>query len=315
MKSFLKIISFFFPLINFLTVIDSGLSAQIATSAQTKITDAGNGIYTIQYADIDVTVNSILGGRILSLKVKGNELLVSGSNNKLALGSTFWPSPQSSWNWPPPAVLDSKPYKATIEDNALKLVSGDDQKTGLQFIKVISISEKDSSVVINYTMKNISDSPQKAAPWEISRMPKGGFAFFPKGKGPLNVKFFPPIPFVEQDGIEWYKSDKDEALKNHQLTITDGSEGWLAYINNNNLLVKKFEDFPPEKQAPGEGEVCIYASFDAPYIEVEAEGQYEEIQPGHSTSWTMKWYPRVVKGGTTGIGDNNLVQFVRDLIK
>lgn len=314
MKSFLNIFLSLFLIISFL-FLNSDLLAQTTSTAKTKITDTGNGIYSIQYANIDLTVNSNLGARIISLKVGGNELLISSSKNPLGLGSTFWPAPQSNWNWPPPFVLDSKPYQPLISDNTLKLVSGDDKKTGLQFTKVISVSEKDTSVEINYTMKNISESPLKAAPWEISRMPKGGIILFPKGKAPFSKKYFELIPYVEKDNVVWYKSDKDEVQKADLLTVTDGSEGWLAYINNNNILVKKFEDISPDKLTPGEGEVCLFSSAAGPYIEVEAEGKYEEIQPGKSTTWTMKWYPRVVKDGTTGIGDKKLVKFVRDLIK
>ena len=38
-------------------------------------------------------------------------------------GSTFWPAPQSEWNWPPIATYDSKPYTAVVQGNSVKLTA------------------------------------------------------------------------------------------------------------------------------------------------------------------------------------------------
>jgi hypothetical protein len=313
MKFYLKIITALIPFIHFLTVADPGVCAQVNNQAKSKITDSGNGIYTFQYSNIEVVVNSNNGGRIISLKVDGKELLVTRELDRMSYGSTFWPSPQADWNWPPPSALDSKPYEAKINGNILEMTSNKDERLGLQLVKKISISEKDTSVVIDYTIKNSSDKPRKVAPWEISRMPKGGIAFFPKGKSPFGLKNFDPVPYVEKDNIVWYKSNKEEVLKNHQLTITDGSEGWLAYLRDGSMLVKKFEDIEPKLQAPGEGEVIIYVNPEKPMIEVEAEGPYSEIKPDGNVNWVMKWYPRAYKEDVKDIGDKKLVQFVRNL--
>src|SRR5690606_12521329 len=45
-------------------------------------------------------------GRIHALRVDGSDILHMDTSNATSYGSTFWPSPQAVWNWPPPVNLD-----------------------------------------------------------------------------------------------------------------------------------------------------------------------------------------------------------------
>ena len=276
-----------------------------------SITKQNDGKYLLQNNDLQVVIDPSVGGRITSVKLGSKEFLLTKESNIFSYGSTFWPSPQSDWNWPPLFNLDQAPYEVIESKEKLVLKSKKDNKLGLQFIKNISLSEVDSSIQILYSIINSSGKEIKVAPWEITRMPKGGLVFFPKGLTPPKVKSFNPIPYSDSNGVLWYKIKKDEKLSNHLLSASDGSEGWLAYTVENYILIKSFKDVLPENQAPNEGEIPIYIDSKAPVVEIEVEGAYQNIEVDGKIDWLMKWYvneiPKEIK---LEVGNNELVNFV-----
>ena len=272
--------------------------------------------YLLKYADIRLLVNPDTGGRIISLKLNDKEFLTGKNINPINYGSTFWPSPQSLWNWPPPYILDEGKYSVKQIGKTLLLVSQPDSTLGLQFEKEFSISEADTSIEIKYSIRNLSVEVKGVAPWEITRMPKGGLAFFPKGLTKPKVKNFDPIPFKEMNDILWYQNNKNEKLTNHKLSISDGSEGWLAYKTDDYIFVKKFTDVPLKDQSPEEGEIAVYVSPESAYVEIEAQGNYRHIGLNKTLQWEVKWYvrklPEKIKAES---GSKELAAFVRSIIK
>jgi hypothetical protein len=274
-----------------------------------------DGTYLLKHNDLLVSVDPAKGGRITSVKLGAKEFLLTKELNKFSYGSTFWPSPQSDWNWPPPFNLDQAPYEVVDSIDHLVLKSKPDTKLGLQFIKDISISETDSSIQILYSIVNISDKKIKVAPWEITRMSKGGLVFFPKGLTPPRLKNFDPIPYTDSNEVLWYKINENEKLNNHLLSVSDGSEGWLAYTVNNFILIKSFKDILPNAQAPNEGEIPIYIDSKSSAVEIEVEGAYQETEPGEKIDWPMKWYVREIPNDIKPeTGNNELVKFVRSTL-
>ena len=261
--------------------------------------------YILGLGDLSLTVSPRNGGRITSLKMKNSEFLSQQSENRLNYGSTLWPSPQSMWNWPPPEILDSNPYTASVENDTLVLFSSPDENLGLQFEKRFSIDSRNHSVKMVFIIKNCGKKNVLVSPWQISRVPKGAIAFFPKGKTDIRGKSFSAIPLKESNGILSFQSDP-HGKKEHLLSLTDGSEGWLACKKDNLLLIKKFNDVAPELSAPGEGEVLLYSSGESSYIEIEVQGAYTELTPGGQLDWEIEWYLRELPENQT----NNLEELV-----
>ncbi len=272
-----------------------------------------NGSYLINSGDASLVVDPSEGGRITSFKLANYEFL-TGKDISMNYGSTFWPGPQSIWNWPPPPVLDSEPYSAIDNGNSIKLISNKDPITGFQFIKEFSAG-KNSSINLKYSIINKSDQTKKVAPWEISRAGKGGLLFFPLGKGQVAGKNFEPAHVNIIDGIAWYK-DEMSRPENNQLSIADGLEGWLAYAINNRLFIKKFKDTKPELIAPGEGEILFYISSKADYIEIEVEGEYKALKPDEESHWDMDWIGKDIPSNIKVDKENNkLVNFVMKIVQ
>jgi hypothetical protein len=277
-----------------------------------------NGLYAIKVQNQVLEVDPAIGGRITSLKLDGKDFLTGKDVNDFNWGSTFWNSPQSDWNWPPSAELDNKPYSAKVEGDKLIMTSEKDPKTGLVVTKTFSGNIKNGCFTLKYTITNQSDKPQKVAPWEVTRVHTNGIAFFPMGRG---EKWGGLLPLTtEKNGICWF-TYKESGLptKGDRQLYTDGAEGWLAELNGDVVLVKKFPDIPLEKNAPKEGEVELYASPVAPgksYVEIEHQGAYEELAPGASSNWEVSWFLRKLPAGIKPTAENPaLVSYARKLIK
>ena len=301
----------FFPLLSLLMFLFQILL--IAQNKKDSVMILNDGSYQVSSKNVDIEVNPAVGGRITSFKLQNYEFLVGKYEIPQSYGSTFWPGPQSDWNWPPPSVLDNKPYSAINNGHSIKLSSGDDPATGFQFVKVFSAG-KANSINLVYTIINKTNEIKKAAPWEISRVHKGGLLFFPIGKKPMGVKSFEPADVDIIDGIVWYK-DKLTRPENKKLSTADGKEGWAAYAIDGKLFIKKFRDIEPAMIAPGEGEVMFYVDSDADFVEFEIEGAYQTLKPEQEFNWDVEWIGiKVPDNIKIEKGNHELVSFVRKLI-
>lgn len=271
-----------------------------------------NGIYEIKVADVVMAVNANLGARIISFRLKDQEILSTPKINAENYGSTLWLSPQI-WKWPPSPVLDAEPYQVTLNKKVLTLTSGPDDISGCVMSKTIAANNADSSFSINYTIINISSKDKSLAPWEVTRVPGGGLTFFPIG----TPGGFSKSNLVTEDlnGICWFQY-QPELVTGHQKLFRNGAEGWLAHCNHGLIFIKQFPDIGIEKEAPHETEIEIYTNKDKTYIELENQGGYKTLHPGESLSLKVKWYLRKLPLNTgLNRGSSDLSDFVRKTIR
>ena len=221
----------------------------------------------------------------MSLK-HGDKEVISQSRFPEAFGSTFWTSPQKEWNWPPVNEFDKGAY--TVEEKSEKRIvmsSKVSEKLKYRICKEFVANPKDESIAITYSIVNESGETRKVAPWEITRVTnENGIIFFDapiESVTPANLLAFKP-----QYKALWYQTD--EANENRKINA-DG-KGWLAYLANGLLLIKKFEDLNPSQPAPDEAEIQVYVNRRKSYIELESQGAYTTLKPGEKVSWTVKWY-------------------------
>lgn len=237
-----------------------------------------------------------LGGHIVEYSIEGRNALSSTSPE---IGSTFWPSPQQAWGWPPPQVLDKGQYRKTrVTDNEIVLTSEVCPLTGLQLEKrFVLLSDR---LEVEYTMINPGKVPLQYAPWEITRV-SGGITFYKSEQPPLSQS----IGSVQSaNGFYWYDY-KPQAQTENEKIFANGSAGWLANANAGLLLIKQFAAVASADVAPGEAEVEIYGHGDVeqPYIEVEQQGPYQIIAPAGRVQWAVTWFLREIPASiaiTTG---------------
>ncbi|HEX6766720.1 MAG TPA: hypothetical protein VF103_14600, partial [Polyangiaceae bacterium] len=92
----------------------------------------------IELEERAVEVDASNGGRITVLSLGSVNVLATRDESPLAYGTSFWPSPQSDWGWPPPLEIDKQPWAARIEGDALVLTSGTNAALGLAASERIS---------------------------------------------------------------------------------------------------------------------------------------------------------------------------------
>ena len=265
-----------------------------------------NNVFTLQSNDALMAIDIAKGGKILSLKHQGQEV-ISQSRFPESFGSTFWTSPQKEWNWPPVPEFDKQAYTVKRRDSHLVITSPVSQRLGLSVGKDFSVDPKDYAFVITYSIKNEGSEPRRVAPWEITRVPNGdGLIFFC-----VNDSIWPAgqMAFKAEHNAWWYKTD--EAQQNRKVNA-DGS-GWLAYTANGLLLVKKFQNLKAGEPAPGEAEIQVYVNRGKTFIELESQGAYTLLQPGESLSWTVRWYLKATDAAAEP--SESLLNTVLELVK
>ena len=288
----------------------AALLGTTALSAQTvqKLDDEK---YVLSVQDLSMTVDAGHGGKILSFKLGEQEVLAQNPAaapqpaqpgegqprrrffNPNSYGSTFWTSPQAEWNWPPVPEYDNLPYTAEIKDGPVKVadvtipalfLQGQVSKYGYRVCKAFTVDPSDLAFVITYSIVNESGETRKIAPWQISRVPNGGFLEFdakPEGVTPADLM---KVTFAE--GLATL--EVDVADQNRKINV-DG-KGWLNFRDKGLVLTQRFPDITQDAAAPGEAEIQVYIDARKSFVEIEAQGPYTELKPGEKLDWTVRWY-------------------------
>ena len=291
------------------TVALLAISATWGCANAQKIESAEGSKYVLTTGDVTMTVSAAEGGKVMSYKYKDQEML-SQLRMQNQYGSTFWTSPQKEWNWPPVAEFDRLAYEVVSQDNSkLVLKSLVSQKLPFSITKTYVPDKK--SIKITYSIKNEGTAARKVAPWAISRVisDESGMIFFDAPVEQIEAAQGELIPFKGFAGASWYNFEGTRANRK----INSDGKGWLAYTAGGLLMVQKFADITPDQPAPGEAEIQVYVNSGKTYIELEAQGAYEELQPGQSLEWAVTWYMTPLK--LAAEPSKKLLKTVRKLIR
>ena len=278
-----------------------------------------DGVYVLELTNGNDTLlfecTAEEGGLITKFQLSGNEM-ISQLPTVNASGSTFWSSPQSDWNWPPPSAIGGDDYIASVDEtnHAIELTSAMDDSLEVQVVKRFSADLENMAIDLTYTIINTSDETQQYAPWEVTRVVPGGLTFYPEGEGGIyNEGTMKELPLTNENGITWFDHGEGIGLTGDYKLFADGADGWLAHVQNQMIFVKVFEDIPPADRAPGEGEIELYVKGNS-HQEIEQQGAYVEIPSGEEMSWTVKWYLHPLPAGSSQtVGDSGLVEFAASL--
>lgn len=276
------------------------------------------GVLVLEFDSLYFEVKPSLGARISALRYDGTDLLTNAMVNAMNWGSTFWSSPQSDWGWPPPTAIDSDAYAQTIGATSFHLVGKTANFAGKTLLmeKDFAADFKQSAVVATYTMHNTGNTTFSVAPWEVTRV-AGGLTFFPTGDNQFTPGGSSPLPVDAAAGVTWFDGSAHPPDGSAKKLNADGKGGWFAHVANNLLFLKKFTDVPLASQAPGEGDVEIFAqtAADGGYIEMENQGAYAPIAPGASSTYTVTWLVRKLPANVTvSVGSASLLSFVNSLL-
>ncbi len=162
------------------------------------------------------------------------------------------------------------------------------------------MDENTSHLSFTQTITNVSDTKKRYCHWSrtfgevhgICLAPLNRNSRFPKGY--MVYTGANELDYSPEDGIN--ERIREGVLEivgppENAKIITDGSDGWLAYITKDNqLFIKKFEVFPEKIYGEMTGAtVSIWYNKEG-ICEIEPIGPWEWIVPGKSISFTENWY-------------------------
>ncbi len=249
------------------------------------------------------------GGRLAALRYRGIDLVVPPGQVPGFHGDTFWPSPQSLWDWPPPRVLDSAPYEVLeATDDALVVRSAPDPGLGLQVEKRYVVGP--DYVDFSFELTNTGPSARPVAPWQVTRAHREGLVVWAPGEqfrdGDRVVKH-------REDPGCWYWHEQlpmfegyaqaDGWASIHVPSVTRTSKfftdarGWSAHAHSGVVLLRVFPDLGPEQMAPRQAELELFFGVERNYIELENQGRYETLAPGASLAYQVQWRMAALPAG------------------
>ena len=274
---------------------------------------AGN--YVLEFEDTLFEV-SATGGQIVTFSIGGKNILWPSASAIAAcpscFGSTLWTSPQSAWGFPPPPVIDSGPYTATVSGNSITMVSAVSNSPGpkVSFTKKFTPNLAARAIDIEYTVKNESDAVVSLAPWEVTRVAAGGLSFFPIVGAPYANGML--VPTLVAGGIVWV--DLATNPPGNNKVFADGNKSYIAHTDGTYLFVKSWSDVPAAAHATNEGEVEYYDGDT--YVELENQGAYEPVAAGQTTTLSVRWAVRKLQPGQDRVaGDPELTAAAQALSK
>jgi hypothetical protein len=232
-------------------------------------------------------------------------------------------------------VLDGQPYALEVlpsarGEAALRLTSGQDARSGIQFSRVIRIFENSTRVSFEASMKNIDTRPRRWGIWahtQLDAAAADGSTFNARMQAwcPLNPQSrFPQgysLIFGALDNPS-FQRDVDRGLMRVQYQYQvgnlglDAHAGWVATVDGARgaVFVQRFV-FEPEREYPdgssvefwhnGVGTIHAYNKdlvmaadpAENPYVfESEVLSPYAALQPGESYTWRYDWSATHVGG-------------------
>lgn len=290
-------------------------------SVELKMPIARNGKYVLEFGDILFEVDPMVGGRIVTFSLGGKNVLLLKSENTTQdnnYGSILWPSPQSTWSWPPIPAFDSDAPVASVDGNTIVLTQSTPSKpANLTYVKRFTPVLDAQAIDLEYTITNKGTTAATWANWEITRVHQEGLTFFPFPSGAKVIPISGSTPVLKtqlvmnQGGISWYKNSKSDEVGKYNA---DCAEGWLAQVSSDLLFVKRFADVPEAQLAASEADCEFFAG--ASYEEIEVQSPAKNLAVNDSVTLKVRWYLRKLSDTSIAtVGNAQLATMVRDLIK
>jgi hypothetical protein len=269
--------------------------------------------YVLEFGDVYFEV-SPTGARVVNVHLTGGQNLLTDSTiNAINYGSTFWTSPQAAWNWPPVVEIDSAAYTPSVAGPSVSFLGPPATRVPARVAKTFTADLARVAVVADYAVQ-ATGAGQSFAPWEITRVFKRGITFWPTGTAPRAIGNMALAPTTDAAGCTWHEAPTANGAD--QKLFANASAGWLAHVDGDVVIVKKFPDIMPSQAAPNEDEIEVYVSGAQNYIEVEQQGAYVPVAMGTDFHWTVTWFVRRLPSGVTAtVGNQQLVSFVQSLVQ
>ncbi len=230
-------------------------------------------------------------------------------------GHRLWHSPEA---FPRTYVPDNEGLTVRDSSQGVILTGQVEPVTGIQKSIEISIPSDQPTVVLTHRLINHGLWPVELAAWAITQLPLGGMAIFPQQVGPLDATgLLPNRQLVLWPYSRW--QDKRLVLNDDYIIMRANPDlpplkigyfnrsGWIGYLRNKILLVKRIELKPDLRHADINCNTECYCNN--AFIELETLGPLTVLEPGQSVTHVETWEIY------TGVDITNNLQGVKEMVK
>jgi hypothetical protein len=257
-----------------------------------------------------------LGGRIISLKYQGQELLFIDPEHRGEIFDSFngkdlvqakvemgfrvwggdktWVAPQKEWILGiPPLDLDAAPYQYNIQNKSIIMTSEVCRETGLQIIR--SVSLQDSQVHLKEEMYNRGSKTVKKGLWNVTQIPRPCIFEISCGKGSFHSYHH------EDKSLPAFKGDLSPKLGSLKIPCEHKDLFKIGGIplkgevlihikrQGSKISWKKSFFLDPQSEYAHGSAVEIFNSPKQDYAEIEIHAPFKTIPPGGSISLQQSW--------------------------
>ena len=220
--------------------------------------------------------------------------LVGGDEWRIYGGHRFWHSPEAR---PRSYYPDNQPIKVEAKVNALRLTQPIEETTSIR--KETLVELRGEIVVVTHTLRNVGLWPIEMAPWALSVMAPGGTAIVaqPTTADPdslLPNRIVVLWPYTDTTDPRLHLGSKFVTLRQdpeQPKPIKFGinsDEGWIAYLRDQHLFVKRFAVHPGARY-PDYG-CTIEAYTNDAFLEAETLGPLSTVTPGQEITHVEHWH-------------------------
>ena len=266
--------------------------------------------------DLSVGITPTIGGRIMSVKYQGHELLfvdpqhtaetfdprrwkdLSEAKKSLGFkiwgGDKTWVAPQKDWLLGiPPLDLDAAPYTLTWNSDEAVMTSPICRETGLQIIRRVSLH--DGQVRLIEELYNRTSKPLSKGLWNVTQVKRPCYFEIPSNEGKFRSYHHEDktLPAFEGD-LSVNKGQVRIDCSSLSLFKVGGipSSGEIVIFvdsEGQKICWKKIFMYDPKAQYAHASVVEVFNSSSHPYAEIELHAPLKELAPGECTRLEQIW--------------------------
>lgn len=265
-----------------------------------KCVELSNGI-----VDLVITVET--GPRIIRYGFVGKQnefydnaqLSLSIDNDEWQLrgGHRLWHSPEA---YPRTYDPDNSPVDLEEIENGIRIISNIQPWVQIKKVMEIVLSQTDSKVRVIHKLINKNAWPVELAVWALTVMAPGGVGIIPIpqdkahfSEGAKGIKTVSVWSYTQMNdprimwGQKYITVSQDVSNHTNMKIGTLNKAGWLAYINQSNTFVKRY-NYLQEGRYPDGGVNCEMYCCDF-MLEIESLSPLTLLQPDKEITHIEEW--------------------------
>lgn len=301
-----------------------------------------NGWPVVELVDdlVRVAVAPGVGGRVVSYRVAGRELLFSepglaGQTKAIdapdpqfwAGGARTWLAPQERWTrdgrgWPPPPSLDYGPW--VVQGTATSITATSPVEAdarwncvGMRLQRTLTRHPGSTRLTVSHQLTNAGAQHQAWAAWsnvQIAATPGAAQVWLPvrtDGQYGAPGWMWYGVPGAAaaqarpgpQSGI----ASVDYRHSEGKLGA-DAAVGWICSVEDGWAFTRTFTIAPGERRTENGNTLAVYTCGTQHLMEIETMGPLVELPPGAQTTFTEEWAAcRIAPGPVLSVADGGVV--------